>query len=73
MARALASQPLGPRGRLALVQVGEEQILSGLIPDWVAPLYVLREPVYLLDDEPATPEFAQHLLGLLSKDSKGES
>ncbi len=70
--RTLASQPLGPRDRLVLVQVGEEQILLGLTPGWITPLHVLKEPVHLPDGEPATPEFAQRLLELLNKDPKGK-
>ncbi|HCT6272400.1 TPA: flagellar biosynthetic protein FliO [Pseudomonas aeruginosa] len=70
--RTLASQPLGPRDRLVLVQVGEEQILLGLTPGRITPLHVLKEPVHLPDGEPATPEFAQRLLELLNKDPKGK-
>ncbi|HHG4554242.1 TPA: flagellar biosynthetic protein FliO [Pseudomonas aeruginosa] len=70
--RTLASQPLGPRDRLVLVQVGEEQILLGLTPGRITPLHVLEEPVHLPDGEPATPEFAQRLLELLNKDPKGK-
>lgn len=70
--RTLASQPLGPRDRLVLVQVGEEQILLGLTPGRITPLHVLKEPIHLPDGEPATPEFAQRLLELLNKDPKGK-
>lgn len=70
--RTLASQPLGPRDRLVLVQVGEEQILLGITPGRITPLHVLKEPVHLPDGEPATPEFAQRLLELLNKDPKGK-
>ncbi|MCO2451929.1 flagellar biosynthetic protein FliO [Pseudomonas aeruginosa] len=70
--RTLASQPLGPRDRLVLVQVGEEQILLGLTPGRITPLHMLKEPVHLPDGEPATPEFAQRLLELLNKDPKGK-
>ncbi len=67
-----AGAPLGPRDRLVLVQVGEEQILLGLTPGRITPLHVLKEPVHLPDGEPATPEFAQRLLELLNKDPKGK-
>ncbi|ATH81736.1 MULTISPECIES: flagellar biosynthetic protein FliO [Pseudomonadaceae] len=71
--KLLATQPLGPRDRLVLVQVGNEQILLGLSAGRIAPLHVLKEPVHLSDAEPATPEFAQRLMELLGKDQKDKS
>lgn len=70
--RLVSSQALGPRDRLVLVQVGEEQILLGLTPGRITPLHVLSQPVYAADSQPAQPEFAQRLLELLNKD-KGRS
>jgi len=71
--KLVASQALGPRDRLLLVQVGGEQILLGLTPGRITPLHVLAEPVPLVDGEPATPEFAQRLMELLGKDQKDKS
>lgn len=71
--KLLATQPLGPRDRLVLVQVGSEQILLGLSAGRITPLHVLKEPVHLADAEPATPEFAQRLMELLGKDQKDKS
>ncbi len=68
----VASQALGPRDRLVLVQVGGEQILLGLTPGRIAPLHVLKEPVHLPDGEPASTEFAQRLMELLGKDRSGK-
>ncbi|MES2819734.1 MAG: flagellar biosynthetic protein FliO [Pseudomonadota bacterium] len=68
--KLLASQALGPRDRLLLVQVGKEQILLGLTPGRITPLHVLAEPVQLPDAEPATPEFAQRLMELMGRDTK---
>jgi flagellar protein FliO/FliZ len=68
--KLLASQALGPRERLVLVQVGNEQVLLGLSGGRITPLHVLKEPVHLADAEPATPEFAQRLMELLGKDQK---
>lgn len=62
--RLLATQALGPRDRLLLVQVGKEQILLGLSAGRITPLHVLREPVEV-EDEPAPGEFAQRLKELL--------
>ncbi|NQD91240.1 flagellar biosynthetic protein FliO [Pseudomonas sp. CrR25] len=66
--KIVASQALGPRDRLVLVQVGGEQILLGLTPGRIAPLHVLAEPVHLPDGQPASTEFAQRLMELLGKD-----
>lgn len=71
--KLIASQALGPRDRLVLVQVGGEQILLGLTAGRITPLHVLKEPVHLPDGEPATPEFAQRLMELLGKDQKDKS
>jgi flagellar protein FliO/FliZ len=41
----IGSRALGPRDRLMLVQVGNEQILLGLSPGTITALHVLKEPV----------------------------
>ncbi len=66
----IGSRALGPRDRLVLVQVGNEQILLGLTPGTITPLHVLKEPVQVPNSEQATPEFAQRLMELLGKDKK---
>ena len=67
----IGSRALGPRDRLMLVQVGNEQILLGLSPGTITALHVLKEPVEVPStSEKATPEFAQHLLRVLGKDQK---
>jgi len=66
----IGSRALGPRDRLVLVQVGNEQILLGLTPGTITPLHVLKEPVQVPNGEQATPEFAQRLMELLGKDKK---
>ncbi|MBB3101830.1 flagellar biosynthetic protein FliO [Azomonas macrocytogenes] len=68
--KLIASQALGPRERLMLVQVGKQQILLGLSAGRITPLHVLDEPVELPAAEPATAEFAQRLKELLGKDHK---
>ena len=52
------------------MQVGSEQVLTGLSAGRMTPLHVLKEPVHLPDSEPANPEFAQRLMELLGKDHK---
>ncbi|MHC8340351.1 flagellar biosynthetic protein FliO [Pseudomonas sp. HLT2-19-2] len=66
----IGSRALGPRDRLMLVQVGNEQILLGLSPGTITALHVLKEPVQLPVTEKATPEFAQRLMELMGKDQK---
>ena len=66
----IGSRALGPRDRLVLVQVGNEQILLGLSPGTITALHVLKEPVQVPSAEQATPEFAQRLMELLGKDQK---
>ena len=66
----IGSRALGPRDRLLLVQVGNEQILLGLSPGTITALHVLKEPVHVSSAEKATPEFAQRLMELLGKDQK---
>src|SRR5476651_706795 len=64
----IGSRALGPRDRLMLVQVGNEQILLGVTPGRITPLHVLKEPVQVTKTEQATPEFARRLLELMGKD-----
>ncbi|WP_150582610.1 flagellar biosynthetic protein FliO [Pseudomonas fluorescens] len=67
----IGSRALGPRDRLVLVQVGNEQILLGLSPGSITALHVLKEPVEVPDGtEKATPEFARRLMELMGKDHK---
>ena len=70
----LASQALGPRDRLLLVQVGKEQILLGLTPSTITPLHVLQEPVDISAPEGnMTSAFAQRLAKALKTSAKDKS
>lgn len=70
----LASQSLGPRDRLLLVQVGNEQILLGLTPGNIVPLHVLQEPVVITKAQaPLGSAFAQRLASALKASNKDES
>jgi flagellar protein FliO/FliZ len=67
----VGAKALGPRDRLVLVQVGEEQILLGISPGRITPLHVMNKPVNTPSKpEQTTPEFAQRLMELLGKDQK---
>lgn len=50
----IGSRALGPRDRLMLVQVGNEQILLGLSPGSITALHVLKEPVQVPSTEKTT-------------------
>ncbi|WP_415639555.1 flagellar biosynthetic protein FliO [Pseudomonas floridensis] len=64
----VSSRAIGPRDRLVLVQVGNEQVLLGITPGNITTLHVLKEPVQVPVREQTTPEFAQRLLELMGKD-----
>ncbi|KGS13006.1 MULTISPECIES: flagellar biosynthetic protein FliO [Pseudomonas syringae group] len=64
----VGSRALGPRDRLVLVQIGNEQVLLGITPGRITPLHVLKEPVQVPVREQTTPEFAQRLMELMGKD-----
>ncbi len=64
----VSTRALGPRDRLVLVQIGNEQVLLGITPGRITPLHVLKEPVSVPVREQATPEFAQRLMELMGKD-----
>ncbi|WP_449434958.1 flagellar biosynthetic protein FliO [Pseudomonas putida] len=67
----VGSRAIGPRDRLLLVQVGNEQILIGHTPGNIEALHVLAEPVQVpASARQATPEFAQRLMELMGKDQK---
>jgi flagellar protein FliO/FliZ len=67
----VSARALGPRDRLVLVQVGDEQVLIGVSPGRIATLHVMKEPVSAAKrPEQATPEFAQRLMELLGKEQK---
>ncbi|MCK9237121.1 MAG: flagellar biosynthetic protein FliO [Thiopseudomonas sp.] len=63
--RLLATQPLGPRERLLLVQVGKEQILLGLTPGTIEPLHVLQEPIEIDDEPGGASDFGKKFKSLL--------
>ena len=67
----LATQSLGPRDRLLLVQVGTEQILLGLTPGTIVPLHVLQEPVAVSSPQQrVSSAFAQRLANVLKTSAK---
>ena len=67
----LGSRALGPRDRLVLVQVGNEQILLGVTPGRITPLHVMNEPVHVPEHQSTTPEFARRLMEALGNKGAG--
>ena len=61
----VGSRALGPRDRLVLVQVGNEQVLLGVSPGSITALHVMTEPVAVPETQSATPEFARRLMEAL--------
>jgi flagellar protein FliO/FliZ len=61
----IGSRAIGPRDRLVLVQVGDEQILLGVTSGRITPLHVLKEPVEVPERQPVNSEFAQRLMDLM--------
>nr|WP_314584966.1 flagellar biosynthetic protein FliO [uncultured Pseudomonas sp.] len=61
----VGSRALGPRDRLVLVQVGNEQVLLGVSPGSITALHVMNEPVQVPETQNATPEFARRLMEVL--------
>lgn len=67
--RLISSYPLGPRDRLALVEVGGQQLLLGISPGRITTLHVLDEPV--ADNTDATGgDFARKLQAMLKREQK---
>lgn len=61
----VGSRAIGPRDRLVLVQVGDEQILLGVTPGQITALHVLKAPVQVPERQPVNSEFAQRLMDLM--------
>ncbi len=71
--KTVAVLPVGTRERIALVQVGERQLLVGITPQQISTLLVLDEP---LDMSPSGGEFARKLQSLLRRnenEAEGEA
>ncbi|MDX1757571.1 MAG: flagellar biosynthetic protein FliO [Marinobacter sp.] len=62
---------LGARERIALIEVGDKQILVGITPTTIRTLHVFEEPV---TDPNATTssDFARRLQGMISKPWQGD-
>lgn len=68
--RLLSSYPLGPRDRLALVEVGGQQLLLGISPGRISTLHVLEEPVVEAEGKIVSSDFSRKLQALLKREAK---
>jgi flagellar protein FliO/FliZ len=66
---------VGQRERIALIQVGDEQILLGLTPGRIDKLHTLEKAVQVADTGsiPATASFQQKFQQLLNKGKPDEN
>ncbi len=67
--RIISSYPLGPRDRLALVEVGGQQLLLGISPGRISNLHVFEEPV-VTEGEAISSDFSRKLQALLKRETK---
>lgn len=65
----IAGRSLGPRERVVVVQVGEEQILVGLTPGRMQTLHVLNKPISSTDKPVEKTGFREQLNRLQGRDS----
>ena len=68
--RVLSAVPVGNRDRIALVEVGDEQILLGISPGRIQKLHVMATPIQAVERPPAEQSaFAQKLSRLMNTPS----
>jgi flagellar protein FliO/FliZ len=58
---------IGPRDRIALIRVGESQVLVGISPSGVVPLTPLTVPIVLKDGGTRAPAFAERLRDIMKR------
>ena len=65
--KVLSVTSVGSRERLALVDVGGQQLLLGVTPQQINTLHTFAEPVVTAPDREINSEFAQKLHQLMSR------
>ena len=65
--KVLSVMSVGSRERLALVDVGGQQLLLGVTPQQINTLHTFAEPVVTAPDREINSEFAQKLHQLMSR------
>lgn len=72
--RALGGISLGPRERVVLIQVGEEQLLIGIAPGQVRTLHVLDQPIQTAQPDGRKEQsgsFSRRLAAVLDRSGTG--
>ncbi|MCK7552156.1 MULTISPECIES: flagellar biosynthetic protein FliO [Marinobacter] len=64
--KVVSVMALGARERIALIEVGGQQILVGITPSTIRTLQVFDEPV-VTPDQTGSTEFARRLQGMIGK------
>ncbi len=63
--KILASLSLGTREKVALIQVGDQQLLLGITPNSINTLHTFAEPVISPRETPAPGDFAAKLKAMM--------
>ena len=66
----VASRPLGPKERLMVIEVADQQLLIGMTSTGANTLHVLDKPIEVAARKPATGNFASRLKSALLENSK---
>ena len=66
----VASRPLGPKERLMVVEVADQQLLIGMTSTGANTLHVLDKPIDVPARKPGTGNFASRLKSALLENSK---
>ncbi len=66
----VATRPLGPKERLMVVEVADQQLLIGMTSTGANTLHVLDKPIEVAAKTPATGSFAGRLKSALLENSK---
>lgn len=63
----LAAQPLGPKEKIVVVQIGNKQIAVGMTPSSLQTLHVFDEPVVAQREGSTAPSFSDRLRNALGR------
>ncbi len=66
----VASRPLGPKERLMVIEVADQQLLIGMTSTGANTLHVLDKPIEVAASKPVTGNFASRLKSALLENSK---
>lgn len=69
--KILSAISIGPRERIVLLQIGETQLLVGVVPGRIQTLHVLERPIDVLSTPPSSSAAFPPILGAVLKRSKG--